>query len=222
MDRGLARSVGLPGAGAQVGRGCTALGWEAQALGAAPAASRGPWDLTRPVGALWSVQGSYPGHSKAKGCGPGFPGFRPEVVQEEVRGRPGPHLHTQRRGEPLWLVVVHHGHTHCVQGHHAQHHPVEALRLHHAPDEEPEHLLLPTEVRRALCLPALEAGTSEGGSWGDRGLTEDVWGPVGPRTDSPYTEMCPMDTLPPAQASPSINTPSKTLVPSLGLTRPHF
>lgn len=53
----------------------------------------GTWDRElrpqwRPWGALRSVQGSYPGHSKAKGCEPGFPGCRPEVAREEGRGGP--------------------------------------------------------------------------------------------------------------------------------------
>lgn len=68
---------------------------------------------------------------------------------------------TQRSGELLRLVVVHHRDTQRVEGHHAEDDPVEALSFHHAPDEEPEHFLFPPEVGRALILPTLQTGAGK-------------------------------------------------------------
>lgn len=53
---------------------------------------------------------------------------------------------TQRSGEFLWLIIVHHRDAERVEGNHAEHNPVEALGFHHAPDEEAEHFLFPPEV----------------------------------------------------------------------------
>lgn len=75
---------------------------------------------------------------------------------------------TQGVGEPLRLVIVHYGHTQCVEANQTQHSPVEALGLDQTTDGEAYPLLFPPEVGRIVVL-ALHAGPSKwrpwGGSW---------------------------------------------------------
>lgn len=86
-------------------------------------------------------------------------------TQDLLRGEVQPPVLTQRSGELLRLVVVHHCHAERVEGDHAEHDPVEALSFHHAPDEEPKHFLFPPEVGRALVLPTLQTGTGKRRPW---------------------------------------------------------
>lgn len=86
-------------------------------------------------------------------------------MQDLVRGKVQSPVLTQRSGELLRLVIVHHRNAECVEGDHTEDNPVEALSLHHAPDEEPEHFLFPSEVGWALILPTLQTGTSKRRPW---------------------------------------------------------
>lgn len=86
-------------------------------------------------------------------------------MQDRVRGKVESSVLTQRSGELLRLVVVHHRNAERVESNHAEDDPVEALSFHHAPNEEPEHFLFSPEVGGALVLPTLQTGTGKRRPW---------------------------------------------------------